>query len=231
MLGWFKDNTARIMRNEQKPDAEFFSGAIAKSQFTPDIATLSRREFQLIFVYGTQMRGHPEHELVIAHGAYLATAYTGQRYTLWKKRLGEASFPIALTGVGWSRPDWARPTPSFVQGELYAIPTAQLIELDKHYQNTLEFERKRMLMTIPYRKLYRVCSPDTQAAIDKYFGIESAVVTTQTSVEIVKAWMYIGKPDHWDDQLGHFFNPVDRYHPRLAWLGDYFAFTQREYGK
>jgi gamma-glutamylcyclotransferase (GGCT)/AIG2-like uncharacterized protein YtfP len=235
MLGWLKTNTARVFQATHHPDAQWFAEAAHTNALTPDLWVLQRYDFQLIFVYGTQMSGHPQHELVMEHGAYAAAAYTAQQYTLWKKRLGRSSFPIALQGSGWRTPDWRTPPLARVQGELYAIEAKQLLELDKHFQNTLEFDRKRIPLLIPYHELVRAFKPRTgmQQFIEDSLRIPNGhhLVTADTKVKLVKAWTYIGKSDFWTDQLAHYFHPVNTYTPRYGWLGDYYAFTRSEYGK
>lgn len=230
MLGWLKN---KVSPSFHQPDADWIANASQTCPHTPDLWWLERRKHQLLFVYGTQMRGHPQHELVMNHGAYAAATYTEGKFTLWKKQLGKESFPIALQGSGWRVPDWKKPPHSRVQGELYAIETAQLIELDKHYQNTLEFDRQRVPLVLPYRNLHRIPGTELQRQIEESLGMEARdqVVTTETKTQLVNAWMYIGKPEYWDDQLSHFFSPVTTYTPRVAWLGDYASFTKEEYAK
>lgn len=227
MLGLLK----KIIPSRHGPDAQWIAEASQVYPNTPDLTWLSRRPFHLLFVYGSQMRGHPQHELVIEHGAYSATAYTDGKFSMWKKRLGKASFPIALEGSGWRRPDWDVPKHARVQGELYALKWEQLLELDKHFQNTLEFERKRIPLLIPYHKLYSIPGTPLQLQIEESLGMphKNSVVTTEKQVENVRAWVYIGKPEFWDDQLEHYFAPVDVFRSRVGWINDYYAFTKEEY--
>jgi len=242
MFGWLKKQSPAPSYGH--PDAQWFAEASGENIYTPDIWILRRYEFQLLFVYGTQMQGHPQHELINAHGAYAATAYTDDRFTLWKKRLGRESYPVALEGseylsdghkaAGYKCPGWALPPHTRVQGEIYAIETQQMIALDKHYQNTLEFKRKRVPLLIPYRILNKIegsGTPGIQSFINEQFDIKQQVVTTENKVKMVRAWMYIGLPEFWTSQSNHLFSPVQVYTPRLGWLGDYYSFTRAEYDK
>lgn len=233
MRGWLKNTAEKLHMLPHQPDAEWIASASQVHPLTPDLVWLTRRHFQLLFVYGTQMRGHPQHELVMEHGAYAATTYTDGKFSLWKKRLGKESFPIALENSGWRRPDWNVPPFGRVQGELYAISTEQLIALDKHYQNTLEFQRKRVPLVLPYRKLFKIPGTEIQRHIEESLGIEpkSSVVTTQPGVQLVKAHMYIGRSDYWDNQLEYMFSSAPLHQPRLGWLGDYYVFTKEEYSR
>ena len=243
MFGWLKKISPAPSYGH--PDAQWFAEASGENIYTPDIWVLRRYHFQLLFVYGTQMQGHPQHELINDYGAYAATAYTDGQFTLWKKRLGRESYPVALEGSeylpdghkasGYRCPEWALPPHTRVQGEIYAIKTQQLINLDKHYQNTLEFKRKRVPLLIPYRKLHKI---DTQGEpggiqefINQQFDIHDKVVTTENAIKTIRAWMYIGISEYWTSQSNHLFSPVQVYTPRLGWLGDYYAFTRAEYDK
>jgi gamma-glutamylcyclotransferase (GGCT)/AIG2-like uncharacterized protein YtfP len=213
------------------PDAQWMGEAIKQYPNTPDVWILGSYEYQLVFVYGSQMRGHPQHELMNNEGAFAATAYTDNRFELWRKELGSATFPIALAKSNWSKPDWNRASPQRVQGELYAVSTPQLIRLDNHFQNTLEFRRKRVPLVVPYRHLFEVDGrTDIQRKIAEITGAKLVpeVVQTDVNVQMVKAWMYIGDSKYWGQQLSHFFQPAPVYQSRVSWLGDYTAFTRTD---
>lgn len=237
MFGWLKTNVQKITNGVHRvdgPDLEWMAQSLTVCPLTPDVWVLGQYEYQLIFLYGTMQRGHPQHQLVSSLGAFAATTYTDDKFTLWKKRLGHESYPIALEGSGWKRPAWNEPPRSRVQGELYAIPRAMLYELDKHYQNTLEFERVRVPLVLPYKELYEIVggTPFQQQINDRLkIPQAKATVSSEIGVKLVRAWMYIGKPDYWNDQLGHHFTPVGHYHSRVGWLGDYSAFTKEDYVK
>lgn len=242
MFGWLKQTATAISR-PHRPDAQWIAEASQLYPNTPDLWWLGKRHLQLIFVYGTQMRGHPQHELIDQHSVYAATTYTDGKFSLWKKKLGKESFPIAIEGstplpdghlaAGWKPPTWALPPRARIQGELYAIDTQQLIALDKHYQNTLEFQRKRVPLVIPYKKLYRIPGSAMQQQIAEQMGgrFKDEVVTSENDVATVKAWMYIGKSEYWTDQSDHLFSPGNTFRSRVGWLGDYYAFTKEEYSK
>jgi gamma-glutamylcyclotransferase (GGCT)/AIG2-like uncharacterized protein YtfP len=243
--GWLKNPLAKLPlgSGKKQPDAKWIAEASQAHPNTPDLVWITRKPFHLLFVYGTQMRGHPQHELVMEHGAYMATAYTDGKFCVWKKRLGKESYPIALDNsthlqeghlaAGWKRPDWAMPPRNRVQGELYAIEVNQLIALDRHFQNTLEFRRLRVPMLLPYRNLYKIPETPLQKHIDASLGIppKDQVVTQSVEIQTLKAWMYIGKSEYWSGKEDHMFSPVNVYRPRLAWLGDYYAFTKEDYSK
>lgn len=235
MLGWLKTNV--LPSKKLEPNAEWMAEAIISNPNTPDIWTINGYQYQFVFVYGTQQRGHPQHELINSTGAFAATAYTDKKFNLWRRELGRESFPIAMEESNWHKPDFRKAARERVQGELYAVPTATLISLDKHYQNTLEFQRKRVPVLIPYRHLYQIpgceVASEVQRKISEKTGapLPPQVVTTEMGVKLVKAWMYIGRNEYWDDQLSHFFSPTAVYQSRIGWLGDYQAFTQQDYGK
>lgn len=237
MFGWLKTTAEKLTNGLHRidgPDMEWIAQAMSVYPLTPDVWVLGQYEYQLVFVYGCSQRGHPQHDLVSSLGAFAATTYTDDKFTLWKKRLGRESYPIALQGSGWKRPDWNETPRARVQGELYAVPRSAIYELDNHYQNTLEFQRIRVPMVIPYKELYEIVGgTPMQQQINQVLGLppQRATVSSETGVKLVRAWMYVGKPQYWDDQLAHHFIPTQLYHSRVGWLGDYVAFTKEDYVK
>lgn len=237
MFGFLKNTAQKMINGVQRvdgPDNEWIKGSMSEHPLTPDVWVLGQFEYQLVFMYGTSQRGHAQHDLVSSLGAFAATTYTDDRFTLWKKRLGTESYPIALQSSGWKRPDWNTPAKARVQGELYAVPRSTIYELDKHYRNTLWFERVRVPLVLPYKELYEIVGgTPIQQKIHEALGRPALMreVTSEIGIKLVRAWMYIGKPDYWDDQLGHHFTPVKQYHSRVGWLGDYVAFTKEDYVK
>lgn len=188
---------------------------------TPDLWKLIQYQRQLIFVADDMMRGHKNHAL-IADAAALAvthpTCYSLDKFTMWHKDLGHHSFPILMeetykpTAFNRWPPELAR-----VKGELYAIRPPQFIVLDKHRQNGVQFRRKRIAVTLPYRQvLYSKARPLPEIS--------------REYVHTVQAWTYVGIPEYWDKQFGDLFRTsgIDlREHdvPR-PWIDKFYKFDK-----
>jgi hypothetical protein len=192
----------------------------AKVQFTPDGNFLSQQAYQPFFVYDRLMEGYEEHgkisELVVP---LTQIGFTVSRFNHWRKNLGKLSFPIALSTTDKpGNPPWAdlvRETswfkdapPAIIRGIVYSIRSESFYELDRLYRNGVQFERKKVKISIPYRAK----KENGGAAYNLKLW----------------CWMYVGKPDYWEDQLNNmFFSPVPivEQHP-ISTVSDYSFFLE-----
>lgn len=167
------------------------------AEYSPDIWQLEQYKRQLIFVPDDMKMGMPNNKL-IADASFIPrpkfpVCYTRPSFTMWKKDLGKASFPVIL-------PDVYRPTgfvmwevePAPIQGELWSIEPSRFILLDNHKQNGVMFTRQRVDITLPYREVG--------------WGQSSLpIITDDINKVSVPAWMYVGNVDYWDAQIGGVF--------------------------
>lgn len=200
-------------------------GAERKAQYTPDIWRLEQNEWQLLFVYDTFMERHENHAIIQEHIYQNKPLYSGftadDHWGLWKKKLGKDSFPIPLINKYRNPNAFLRHNAvGRIKGELVAVRPYMFIDLDKHYKNKYEFNRYRSTIWVPYRK-----------KVLTNLGVMVTPETTQT----VRAWMYVGVPSFWDQQLdgGLFFEPVKSFDPPHRdgkWrMGRYFYWSLGEY--
>ena len=174
----------------------------------------------LFFVYDRLMEGYDDHGKIKDTVIPLTQiGFTVQRFNHWRKNLGKLSFPIALeTRDKPSNPPWAdlvRETswfkdapPVIVRGIVYSITSESFFELDRLYRNGVQFERKKVKISIPYRAK----KENGGAAYNLKLW----------------CWMYVGKPDYWEDQLSNmFFSPVPvvEQHP-ISTVSDYSFFLE-----
>jgi gamma-glutamylcyclotransferase (GGCT)/AIG2-like uncharacterized protein YtfP len=194
------------------PSAEWFEEADREVDFTPDMWNMERRQFQLLFVYDEMMNGHRQHNLISEHSVGVATAFSQEKFILWRKNLGKESYPIPLTKRYTSVP------PARIKGELYAVSSPQYKELDKYKVNGVHFIRVRMNVDIPYRQLVKTRQ-------------DQGTVLLEEKIQTIRAWMYVGVPSFWDDMIdsGYLFSPVRSYTPNREWLGNYYYFSCKEY--
>lgn len=205
--------------------------------FTPDFMWLERHEYVLLFVYDELMRNRRHYdELIGKDSLSLAAAFTYDRdLALWKKKLGDETFPIPLLGAdrvyrgaGITSKKLHKMVPddlgpgllARIKGELHAVrPHAFWNGLDKHYLNGVEFQRQRVKVLVPYR-----------------LQLDGVGVDHNVYVQEVRCWMYIGIKDYWRNQLdgGMYFTPVGAYFPRSPVtkdghvMGVYYAYTRLE---
>lgn len=193
----FWNNTAKYVDFNKKVSQE--------SQYTPDTWRLCSREFQRLFVYDNYMKGHTEHQNMLdVRGEYQAIGYMHETdLSLWKKQLGRASFPVALIG--------AEVPYSPVKGELYKVPTDFIFELDKLRENGLQFQRVRTKIRVPQREvvwlkerveLHPRIKGNAELAYAQNLEPElHSTITVEAVDKHIDAWVYIGMPDYWYDQL------------------------------
>jgi Gamma-glutamyl cyclotransferase, AIG2-like len=182
--------------------------AYHETYFTPDMVTLEKYQFQLLFIYDRMMHNYPEHMLIEEHGVQLPTAFSLPEFSLWKHELGLESYPVAIRT---RHKEILCPT-ARVKGELYAMRPYQFLELDKHRLNGVEFIRERVQLVVPY---HSARNPGIQC------------------LQGIKAWMYVGNPDYWNDQLdgGFSFRPATLLEAHNQYLKKYYFFHKEKKNK
>lgn len=191
-----------------------------KNALTPDMWFLEQFEYQLIFIPDDMKTGKSNHSL-ITDAAYDGApihpgCYTLDHYTFWKKDLGEHSFAIPLDGTfipqGWLR---IAPCPARIQGELYAVRPKQFLKLDEHRHNGVQFQRRRVNISLPYRQV-------------RYNHKKPNPFISEDCLHTVRAWMYVGCEDYWSDQIGDMFSIRECNHyehdtPKV-WIDKFYKF-------
>lgn len=198
---------------------------------TPDIAFLEQFSSQLVFEYGDMQRRHPAHELIAEVGEFKGSAFTRDPYVLWKHSLQDQSYPVAL-------PQGFRSIPRLpIKGELYLIPPYQFLTLDKHRQNTVMFERRRIELIIPFRKVKWFKDRTDSDKLNDMFGqVSQKAIHTEIGHEtVVKAWAYFGIEEKFPVDAGFTFKRAEIYetnHPikTLGGQRQYYHFSRLEYG-
>lgn len=200
------------------PDAEAWH---RQNILTPDMWKLEQSMFQLIFIPDDFMRGKVNNHLIAefcrdGDTPLHPSCFTFERFTFWKKDLGEKSFPIPLEkGYDPSGYLRVRPIPAKIKGQLYAILSNRIKTLDIHRQNGLQFRRTRIEVSLPFRTVsYSVKSPLPVISPDY-------LVTKE-------AWMYVGIPEYWDPLISDMFTvrECDKFtfnEPKF-WADEYYKF-------
>ncbi len=165
-----------------------------QNKFTPDLWRLEQYQRQLIFIADDLMTGHKNHTIIDDHLPIHPGCYTQKDFYVWEKDLGDFSFPVPLEEEIklFSR---YNAEPARIKGELYAIPGIQFIELDTHKKNGVQFFRKRIPITVPYRHV-KYSTSSTALPFERLPEISPDYTHT------VSAWMYIGIQDYWKDLIG-----------------------------
>lgn len=164
---------------------------------TPDLWYLSQHARQLLFVPDDFKVGYPKHQLLEGNEPIHPNVYTHRPYKVYNKDLGTHSFPLPFEEeVDFEIHGWYKPEPARVQGELYAIPTPFFWKvLDIQKDNGLQFTRKRVPITLPWREIKYSDREDAE--------LWSKVPTMSGDCFITRpAWMYVASPEYWDNYIG-----------------------------
>lgn len=173
MLGFFK---------KTDPLWEQFSEeANRKAQFTPDIEDVQDKYCHNVFIYN-ECQSHGPKNNVINGSVYGGHSYTeSSDYVLYKKLLAKETYPFAFEITD----DEKLGRSSYIgdmgqiMGELWLIRPNDLIALDNYMLNTVQFDRKRVKIVVPFHA-------DEQSPVD---------------VHTIEAWMYVAKKKFWSPQI------------------------------
>lgn len=202
---------------QQKHDFKWLRNVLPlQNQFdyTPDRIWLERHPFVWLFVYDEMLRDRSLYHLIQEESVYGGVAFTSSDWTMWKKKLGEETFPIALNGSSVGRR-------GRIKGEIHLVrPHVFWSLLDKRFLNGVEFRRERVKVLVPYH-------------------IQSQGVTIDHNefVKELRVHMYVGISEYWNNQIdgGFMFSQVKQFKPNVTWadghkMGEYFYYSRLEYG-
>jgi len=219
---------ARAARQHQDSFLRYLED-LPRPEFTPDLWLLEQKKAHLFFIHDDMAQLQPFHDLVKAgslSGFYpMNYGYTAKKFTFVKKNLGLKSFPIALDLPFEDR----EKLPQYmsnehrIRGEIYAIRPRQIVELDNHRQNGVQFQRIRVNINIGFRKLMR--HSITSSTGKKY----SEYNLTKEEMISQEMCMYVGRRDYWMDQLesGFFdFQPIDIIEEDRVWINKYYQYSR-----
>lgn len=193
-------------------------------KYSPDLGKLEQYEFQLLFCPDETQRGYSQYPL-IEDSAFVCHAFTQKLYNYWQQRDGqliplEASAPAVVKYF---------PPSLRIKGELHAVRPYQFRQLDIYKGNTVQYERKRVKLLVPYREVMKedyieLGGKPLPPALQGKKGTLSP-----EQVAVVRAWMYVGRDEYWDSILSPFnFKAVQHHTSRREWLKEYYSYPKRE---
>lgn len=196
-------------------------------QFTPDYQKLSQQLSVLVFIHDDMMQLQPNHDIVkmgsLSGFFPFMYGYTSRRLSFVKKELGLKSFPVALDIRDKDDLQMFMADEYRIRGEVYAIRPQQIIELDRHRQNGVQFHRISVNINIGYQKLFRRHWFDAEGRIHNEYNLGREEMITQVMQ------MYVGRTEYWMDQLkaGFFdFKPIDIITEDRLWLKEYYQYSR-----
>lgn len=206
------------------PDPKWVNDMHKALQYTPDVWLLEQFERWNVFICGQEQQHHPHYRRISAESNYQSPAYTTGKFSMWKKRLGNETFPIPLDDVyGDARHHewgdlWGAPSKQIIRGEIHTMTMDQIISLDEHYRNTVQFSRRRVLLHVPYKLLYEA---------------DGKKHVSEMANEVVSAWMYVGLPGYWEHTISNSearaFSPIRLFDPITPNIAKHYYFGLIEY--
>src|SRR5258708_872703 len=201
--------------------------ALTKTEFTPDIAILEQSQFQLVFVCDDLMMAGKNYPLIADCSAKIARAFTQRSYNFYRKNTDGSSVVMNPSGkveTGCYK----------IKGELHSVLSSEMIRLDSHYQNGVQFKRYRTKLLYPTTAVAILKDVDENGILLPYRlqgNGHKKVYYSSERVDPIEAWMYIGLRSYWDDLLdgGFAFEPVRTVEPEKArnWLPKYYHWQNK----
>lgn len=191
-----------------------------RTRYTSDLHILERYERQKVFVYGSEMERFSNHDLLGQDRVRISSAQTTDDYSLWRDKK-EGNHPIALVD--------GLLIPCPIKGELYSVSKSAILELDRYHRNGIQFNRKRVSLTIALRAVKFIDERDLWS--DRLrTPLNRAVITLEVEPVEIKAWMYVGVKEYWEPQLdaGYYFSPVKMFSPKNTTKPRYYYYTIAE---
>ena len=194
----------------------------AQIRFTPDIATLELSQFHLLFVCDDLMRAGKNYKIIADSSASVARGFTRNGYNFYRKVTDQTPVVVAAKQTD-SRYDFSCLK---IKGEIHCIESKAFIRLDTHYQNGVQFRRKRVQILYPTRQHGQIVNHDTQGRPlpEALRGHKHFLLPER--VDPIWCWMYIGASNYWKPLLdgGFAFEPVRIVEPKedKNWLVKYY---------
>lgn len=210
------------------PDRSEVYQEYMETQYTPDVDVLEEYEWQLLFVVDELKKDHIKNGMLGADAEYKCPAFTQQDMQFWQAATPFAS-PIPMVASLSASVTGFAPAAK-IKGQVYKIRPQVLFRLDKDRQNTVEYIRKRVRLIVPYRMVVWVKDHN----LDPAFGAvgpfhrseysHKSIKHSQERVAIIRAWMYLGNPEFWDNIItAYTHRPVEVFSSKnRRWCNQYY---------
>lgn len=209
------------------PDADEVKWLLNSIKHSPDLGWLEQKEGWLYFATDEMKSGHPRYKL--GSGAVLCTGYTEKLYNFWYQDEGNDRVPIPMLAQGDHTVRYF-PPPLRIQGELQYVPSSSFQQMDDYKRNTLQFRRQRVNILVPYHVESRGDRDEHGKELPKPLQGKNHTVKGPERVYVIRAWMYVGRPEYWNDVLDagfRGFKTVRHVEGRRPWLKGYYTYPKQ----
>lgn len=191
---------------------------------TPDKALLVQSEYRLVFACDDMMRAHKNYSLIKEHSAKVSRGFTQHPFDYRIAKHTGRGLPFMTPRTGLK-----------IKGEIHAVLSERIPELDNHYRNGVEFARCRVPILVVDRE-HHLMDIGSEAFVKELApGIIRTVpelnirhYLSHQFVCIISADMYIPIKKHWVDQpkegLSYPNVPVEFPKDPALWLPQYYKY-------
>lgn len=187
---------------------------------TPDISTLDNQHYHLLFACDDLMQGRWKYKEISQDCVFLTNCYTRDYFEFWEKILGMDKLAIPLQTT--KKPDfksWAGlntsklAQPAKIKGQLLAVRGKSIILLDRLYFNTVQYERKKVHIHVPHRRI-------------EYNVNETGKTDIRLADISFHVWMYVAVPTYWSEliDIGFRCKPVELLQAKAMMKEPYYYF-------
>lgn len=198
--------------------------------FTPDQFKLDQYQHQYVFVADELMKPFPLHNNFFEGSKLECIAYTKNKFSTFIYKLPDKPNLIILPN------EFSRPSRQRVRGELFLVPAWRIHELDQYKQNGEVFQRLRVRVAVPNRKIIKPRTLFDNRKLYFYkkmwYNIPKKALD-KPLLTSVRAWMYVAIPSYWLPLLdgGYMFSPLKPLESRNKQIGQYYFFTRKDYNR
>src|SRR6266436_2763507 len=118
-------------------------------EFTPDIAILEQSQFQLVFVCDDLMKAGKNYKIIADCSVKIARAFTMKSYNFYRRDIMLPNGDIETTAVTMNPSGKVEYGCHKIKGEIHSVLSSEMIRLDNHYQNGVQFKRYRTKLLYP----------------------------------------------------------------------------------
>lgn len=207
------------------PDDAEIKWLLDSVKHSPDLGWLEQKEGWLLLATDDLKSGHSRYSL--GGGAVLCTGFTEKKYNFWVQDEGTDRVPIPMLAQSEQTVRYF-PPPLRIQGELQWVQSAAFQRIDDYKRNTKQFRRQRVNVLVPYHVESRG-GDEHGKELPKVLQDKNYVIKGPERVYIIRAWMYVGRPEYWDELLDagfRGFKTVRHVESRRPWLKEYYAYPK-----
>lgn len=193
------------------PSAVWNIDSALKIKYTPDVGLLESKDAWWFFAYDMfDVEENPARFIVFTQDKYI-TYIQDRAYQLLIPLPVPEDYTELSTRPAWAdpnRPSYRQAPSSRLRGTLHLVSPETIISLDKDVLNTVRFNRQRVSLYYPHRRL----------------PIVDGKPRPDLVVHTLKAWMYVANPDYWNfmvEEKPQLFKPAPIMRPASLWIGDF----------